>query len=219
MSDNTIRTLLDNVVTTGRAPDHTAVRAAITKYSSVRERREIEKKVRHAALRIVNALDAGLPDQAAEHAADIGEACAAHTAAGAGADLDPRALAAEVPHADSVAAMSRVPGRSKTAAEPLRALLRDAAHGGLRARDLDALSLKSMSAEERTRWRAEVVGEASQIRKHFAAGNQAEARALADEAAERLGSDLTEPEHVDPAEGITDPRELAAMLPRDRARG
>lgn len=217
MTENTIRALLDDVVRTGRVPDYVTVRAAITKYSSVAERREIEKRVRIAAAKIVNALDSNLPDAAAEHAADIGESLSVHTAAGG---PSPRDLAAEVPRADSVAAMSRVPGRSRIAAEPLRELLRGATQRGLRAAELDTLSTRpGLTGEERTRWRAEVVAAANEVQRVFASGNQGKARALADEHAGRLGAELIEPEHTDPHADITDPRQLAALLPRDRARG
>lgn len=210
MTENTIATLLEHVVETGRVPDHVDVRGAITRFGSVRERREIEQKVRVAAKRIVNALDSNLPAQAAQHAADVAEALAAHTAAGAAESGDEqwqrgwtRQHSPDGP-----------PTRSK-ATEPLRALLRGATRGEVRARDLDALSLREgMSADERAQWRQDVLSEARNVQRVYRAGDQAAARGLADRAAAQLGVDMTEPEVEDPAEGISDPRELAALLPR-----
>jgi hypothetical protein len=206
---NTIRELLDGVVMTGRVPDSEAIRAAVTTYSSVAERREVEKKVRIAAKKIVGALDSNLPNQAAEHAADIGEALAAHTSAGASAaaaELPPRT---ERNYVDPT-------GRISDGARRTMSLLEAAAAGApLGPKDLENVLA---DARDPNAARAAIEKAAAEVREVHATGQLGAARAMAKEHGLRLGDLIADREPVDPFDGIDDPHELAAMLPRSGQR-
>jgi hypothetical protein len=207
MTSNSIHDLLTEVTHTAEMPSEHAIRESVSKYRSTDERTEIARQVTVAARSIINALDAGLPDQATAHAADVAENLAEFTRAGA--------APVELPERGWGGRTDDHRPRPRSASAPLQELLRGATEGEIRARDLDALALRSgMSAEDRTKWRADVLAEARKIKRTFATGAQGGARAMADEAADRLGADLVEPEPVDPADGIDDPAELAAMVRR-----
>lgn len=208
---NTIRELLDDVAQTGELPDDQTIRAAVTKYSSVTERREVEKRVRIAAKKIVGALDSGLPDQAAEHAADVSEALSGHTDAGAVESDDApwpgqwnREYSPEPPKTR----------RSETGRRVADVLAAAAVGAKLGPRDVEKLTADLHDDVDPVAFRRELDDAADEIRRVHAAGGLASARHLAAEHGMSLGECLREPEPVDQYDGVTDPRELAALLPR-----
>lgn len=203
MNPNPIRELLDQVLTTGKLPTDEQISAVVTRGDSVRERHEARHGIQIAARRIRNALDSGLPDQAAAAADDAADTWAAYTGAGATSiALPPR----NQPHAPAPKAPA-----SRHGAEQLRDLFGSRIRGGLTAADLDRLDLANgVTAEQR----AEILAAGRRVAATYSAGQQGVARRLVDEYAQQYAGVVAEPDGRDPHEDIEDPRELAALVGR-----
>lgn len=207
---NQIGNLLAEVLATGKVPTVTAVADVVDRGTSTTDRHAARTKIYRAAKQIVQALDSGLPDQAEQLVTDTADELGEFTSGG-DTSHNPRELADKI----SAEQHTRKPAGPKPDIAPLRELLTLATRNGLAASDLDKVRTRTgATAEQVQQWRSDVLADARKINQAYAAGNQGLARRMAAEAAVEHSDLLAAPERVDPAEGVDDPRELAALVSR-----
>jgi hypothetical protein len=208
-NSDSVRELLDGVLASGAVPDDREIRSAIAKYGSVAELNDQHRRLRQACKSVANALDAGLADQARRYADDVVESFGGPSA---------RELAADVPRMSQRAYNAeRRPAANRENVQELHSLLVSRVKGRVTPEDLDYLHTRPDASEAELKgWRKAVLAASGAVGERWASGNQAEARRLAREHAEELAGMLAAPEHRDPLEHETDPRVLAAAVPRRR---
>lgn len=207
---NKIAKLLEQVRTTAQLPDPADVADVIDRGTTVQEKRQAREQVMRAAKRIVNALDAGLPDQARSLAEDTAEGLA-HLTKDGGDEHTARALAERI-----TATEASGERRNRPSSAPLRnTILTGANTGGIRADDLDEFELdRNATDEQRAAWREQVLETSRQVSRLHAAGDLAGARRLAAERALDHAGMLDVVEHRDPLADVDDPRLLADAIRR-----
>lgn len=208
---NAIQLLLDQVLATGDLPTDDDIEGVVTRGSTVRDKQQARVSIRRAAKKMLNAMDSGLADQAAQLAEATAFELADYTT-GDTKPAGPRELAADIPRTREHTTLSPRNSRA-TGARELASLLESRVRTGVSAADLVALKLRADATDtERSRWRADVIAAGRRIKGAHAAGQQAVTRRLASEYATNLADMLAEPDGRDPHEDINDPRELAALV-------